>query len=86
MIRAMSGVQLLLDQTNSQKLMNMLCIKKSLDRIAKASSMQVVKDGSTIRYIGTIRLNFLLEVWLAGVERFFCNGTDAVRWYRMPFL
>ena len=39
MIRAMCGVKLL-DQRNSEKLMDMLDIKESLDRIAKASSMR----------------------------------------------
>ena len=38
MIRAMCGVKLL-DRRNSEELMDMLGIKKSLDRIAKASSM-----------------------------------------------
>ena len=39
MIRAMSGVKLL-DRRNNEKLMNMLGIKESLDRITKASRMQ----------------------------------------------
>ena len=38
MIRAMCGVKLL-DRRNSEELMNMLCIKESLDRMAKASSV-----------------------------------------------
>ena len=39
MIRAMSGVKLL-DRRNSEELMDMLDIKESLDRMAKASSIQ----------------------------------------------
>ena len=39
MIRAMCGVKLL-DQRNSEELMDMLGIKESLDRMAKASSMR----------------------------------------------
>ena len=39
MIRAMCGVKLL-DRRNSDELMDMLGIKESLDRMAKASSMQ----------------------------------------------
>ena len=39
MIRAMYGVKLL-DRRNSDELMDMLGIKESLDRMAKASSMQ----------------------------------------------
>ena len=39
MIRAMCGVKLL-DQRNSEKLLDMLDIKESLDRMAKASSMR----------------------------------------------
>ena len=39
MIRAMWGVKLL-DRRNSDELMDMLGIKESLDRMAKASSMQ----------------------------------------------
>ena len=38
MIRAMRGVKLL-DQRNSEELMDMLGIKESLDRMAKASSI-----------------------------------------------
>ena len=39
MIRAMCGVKLL-DQRNNEKLLDMLDIKESLDRMAKASSMR----------------------------------------------
>ena len=39
MIRAMCDVKLL-DQRNSEELMDMLGIKESLDRMAKASSMR----------------------------------------------
>ena len=39
MIRAMCGVKLL-DRRNSEKLMDMLSIKESLDRMAKASSVR----------------------------------------------
>ena len=39
MIRVMCGVKLL-DQRNSEELMDMLGIKESLDRMAKASSMR----------------------------------------------
>ena len=39
MIRAMSGVKLL-DQRNSEELMDMLGIKESLDRMAKACSIR----------------------------------------------
>ena len=39
MIRAMCGVKLL-DQRNSEKLMNMLGTEKFLDRTAKASSIR----------------------------------------------
>ena len=39
MIWAMCGVKLL-DQRNSEELMDMLGIKESLDRMAKASSMR----------------------------------------------
>ena len=39
MIRAMCGVKLL-DQRNSEELMDMLGMKESLDRMAKASSMR----------------------------------------------
>ena len=38
-IRAMCGVKLL-DQRNSEELMDMLSIKESLDRMAEASSMR----------------------------------------------
>ena len=48
MIRAMYGVKLL-DRRNSKKLMDILGIKESLDRMAKASSMRwcghVLKKG-----------------------------------------
>ena len=39
MIRTMCGVKLL-DQRNSEELIDMLSIKESLDRMAKASSMR----------------------------------------------
>ena len=39
MIRAMCGVKLL-DRRNSEELMDMLALKESLDRMAKASSMR----------------------------------------------
>ena len=39
MIRAMCGVKLV-DRRNIEKLMDMLSIKESLDRLAKASSMR----------------------------------------------
>ena len=39
MIRSLCGVKLL-DRRNSEKLMDMLGIKESLDRMAKASSMR----------------------------------------------
>ena len=39
MIRAMCGVKLL-DRRNSEELMDMLVIKESLDRMAKASSIR----------------------------------------------
>ena len=40
MIRAMCGVKLL-DRRNSEELVDMLGIKESLDRMAKASSIQL---------------------------------------------
>ena len=43
MIRAMCDVKLI-DQRNSEELMNMLGIKESLDRMAKASSMRWYGD------------------------------------------
>ena len=38
----------------------------------------------TVRWYGTVRLNFCKEVRYAGTVRLFCNGTGAVRWYGTP--
>ena len=49
----------------------------------------MAKDGSTVRHVGTVRLNFCEEERYAGTVRLFCSGTcavrlfcnDTVRWY-----
>ena len=46
----------------------------------------MTKDGSTVRYVGTVRLNFCQEVRYADTVRFFCNGTGTLRWYGTPFV
>ena len=36
---------------------------------------------STVRWYGTVRLNFCEEVRYAATVRFFCDGTGTVCWY-----
>ena len=43
------------------------------------------KDGSTVRY-GTLVRYGTPQLLRRGTVRFFCDGTDTVRWYGTSFL
>ena len=48
-----------------------------------ATLLRVVKskDGSTVRYVSTVCLNFCQELRYAVTVRFFGNDTSTARWY-----
>ena len=49
-----------------------------------------IKDGNTVRYVGTVRLNFCQELRYAGTVRWYDTlqrlNWSTVRWYGMPLL